>query len=339
MKIILVAGGSGGHIYPCLELAKYLKENNEQVLLCGSINSLEEKIYKENGFEFQGVKINKKKISSHFINYKKINKIYKEFKPDLVILFGNYISVSFAMNAIVKKIPIFLHEQNVIYGLANKLLGYKAKRIYLSLPINKNVHSKKSVLVGNPKSDIKVKDSFAFKSRHNVTIVMGSLGSITINNLLKEFIKIANSDIDYHIVVGNKYYDEFRKNLDIKNNIHIYPYLDNLASYMKKSDIFISRAGATTISEILVNGACSILIPSPYVKNNHQYLNAKYLKDNNASILIEESKLDAFKLNEEINKLINDYKKRLDMKMNARKLAVLESKKKIYEDIKKYYDR
>ena len=162
---------------------------------------------------------------------------------------------------------------------------------------------------------------------------MGSLGSNSINKILKEFISVCSNKIDYHLVVGNKYYDEFIKSVESKRNIHIYPYLENLSAYIKSADIFVSRAGATTISEILVNGVTSILIPSPYVKNNHQYLNAKYLCDNDACILIEEKNLNADNLNKEINNLISEYSKQLRIKMNAKQLAIYNSKTKIYEDM------
>lgn len=339
MRVILVAGGSGGHIYPCLELAKYFKEKNHQVLLCGGLDSLEERIYKENNLEFKGIKIDKKKIINFLKNNRNINRIYKDFKPDLVILFGNYISFSFGVSAILNKIPIYLHEQNVIYGSCNRLLGYKARKIYLSLPISNDPYKRKSLLVGNPKSDVSDIKAQVFKNRYNVVIVMGSLGSSSINNMLKKFIEIASEKIDYHIVVGKKYYDDFIKGVNVKSNIHLYPYLEKLSSYLKACDIFVSRAGATTISEILVNGVASILIPSPYVKNDHQYYNAKYLEDNNACILIKEKDLDAFILNEKINYLLNDYSSCMKIKDNARKLAITNSKRKIYEDLIKDYER
>ena len=183
-------------------------------------------------------------------------------------------------------------------------MGYKAKKIYLSLPIIDDIHNKKSLLVGNPKSDITRNSVHTFKNKYNVTIVMGSLGSTSINDILKQFIEIVPSNIDYHIVVGNKYYKKFISDINKKDNVYVYPYLENLLDYIKASDIFVSRAGATTISEILVNGVSSILIPSPYVKNNHQYLNAKYLLDNDACVLINENELNAIKLNDEINLLL-----------------------------------
>lgn len=333
MKIILVAGGSGGHIYPCLELAKYLIKEGNSVLLCGCKNSMEEKIYRENNLDFIGIDIDKNKLKSFIRSRKIISRLYDEFIPDCLILFGNYISLSFALVALKKHIPIYLHEQNVIYGSANKLIGIWAKRIYLSLPIKNNIYKKKSLLVGNPKSDTFV-SNYKYKSRKNIVIAMGSLGSSSINKLVKELIDIVTPFNDYHIVVGNKYYDKFIKNTHIKPNIHIYPYLNNLASYIKGCDIFVSRAGATTISEILANQVVSILIPSPYVKNNHQYKNAKYLLDNEACVLIDEENLDAKKLNDEINKLLTDDEKRKLIKNNTKKLACYNVKRKIYEDLK-----
>lgn len=332
MKILLVASGSGGHIYPCLEMAKYFKIQGHVVKLAGNFGSLEEKIFKENGFDFVGVNINKKKISSQFKNIISINKIYENYRPEKVLLFGNYISVGFGIVAFFKSIPIYLHEQNVIFGSANKLLSLFAKKIYLSLPVANNKYAKKSLLVGNPKSDVNV-SKITYSSQYNVVIAMGSLGSNSINKILKEFISVCSNKIDYHLVVGNKYYNEFIKSVESKRNIHIYPYLENLSAYIKSADIFVSRAGATTISEILVNGVTSILIPSPYVKNNHQYLNAKYLWDNDACILIEEKNLNADNLNKEINNLISEYSKQLRIKMNAKQLAIYNSKTKIYEDM------
>ena len=339
MKIMLVSGGSGGHIYPCLELGKYCKSLNNEILFCGALNSLEEKICKDNKLQFKGINIKRKTIFSYIKNVFESRKIIKEFKPDAMILFGNYVSVSFALSAISLRIPIYLHEQNVIYGKANKFLGYFAKRIYLSLPINKDIHKKKSMLVGNPKGDISSIRGIKFETGPNVVIVMGSLGSTTINNMLKKFIALCDNNIDYHIVVGNKYYNNFILDLKQKHNIHIYPYLNDLLAYIKSCDVFVSRAGATTISEILVNGVASILIPSPYVKNNHQYKNAKYLLDNKACVLIEEKDISAERLNEEINSLINNYNEIIKLRMNAKKLGLVKSKEKIYKDMEKSYER
>ena len=252
MKFILVAGGSGGHIYPCLELAKYLKNKGNDVLLIGSKNSMEETIYKESNINYTVLDINKKKIKSFLNNKKEIDSIYSKFNPDGVILFGNYISFSFALCAYKKHIPIYLHEQNIEYGKANKFIGVMAKRIYLSFPIKKNIYKNKSLLVGNPKGDvIELEKVYLRKSKKNVFIVMGSLGSETINKMLRDLISASDSNINYHIVTGKKHYEKFIKSINQKDNIFIYPYLNNLLSYTSQCDLFVSRSGATTLSEII----------------------------------------------------------------------------------------
>ena len=333
MRILLVGGGSGGHIYPCLELAKYFKENGDIVLLCGNTNSLEEKVYKENNFDFTGININKRRLKTQFRAIKEVKTIFDEFKPEATVLFGNYISLSFAYVSKTRHIPIYLHEQNVVMGRANKLISLFAKRIYLSLPIKHNLHKRKYLLVGNPKSDVIVsKTKLDHKFKH-VLIVMGSLGSESINRILKEFIKLIDNHVIYHIVTGKKHYHDFINGLDRKLNVHIYPYLDNLNSYMKECDLFVSRSGATTISEILMLNTPSILVPSPYVTNNHQYKNARYLYSNGACELIKESDLDAKSLSESITMLLDDEKKIISIKENTKKLFISDSKRKIYEDI------
>ena len=220
MKIILVAGGSGGHIYPCLEMAKFFIDNGHEVLLCGNKNSMEETIYKNNGLKFEGLDINKNKMATYLNNRKKIKQIYKKYNPDALFLFGNYISVSFAIVGILNRIPIYLHEQNVIYGNANLAIGMFAKKIYLSLPMEKNIYKRKSLLAGNPKSEYSDK-KIMFNKPRNVLIVMGSLGSSSINKILKDLMKIADNHIEFHIVTGRKYYFDFIKNMDVQNNIHI----------------------------------------------------------------------------------------------------------------------
>ena len=337
MKIILVAGGSGGHIYPCMELAKYLKSKGNDILLVGSKNSMEEKIYSSSEFKYELLDISKKKIKSLVINYQKIENIYEKFKPDILLLFGNYISFSFALVGYKRKIPIYLHEQNIIYGRANKFIGMFAKRIYLSLPIKKNHYKKKSLLVGNPKADLEnIKKVNLDKSKKNVFIVMGSLGSESVNETLLNLIKISDSNYRYHIITGKKHYDEFVKNATKHNNVFIYPYLESLVSYLREADLVVSRSGATTLLEIINYNIPSLLIPSPYVKDNHQYKNAKYLLDNKATVIINEKDLNALNLKRTIESLLNNKNKLIEIKNNLKKLSCNNSKELIYKDILKY---
>ncbi len=337
MKVILVAGGSGGHIYPCLELAKYFKSKGDEVLLIGATNSMEEKIYMDSGLNYLLLNINKKKLKSLVFNYKKIDQIYKDYNPDALILFGNYISFSFALVAFKNKIPIYLHEQNIVYGRANKLIGLMAKRVYLSLPIEKDIYKKKSLLVGNPKADlndtIKVKLD---KKRKNIFIVMGSLGSESVNASLLELTKNLNTNYNYHIVTGKKHYESFNSKIHKKSNLFVYQYLNSLISYLKEADLVISRSGATTLLEIINYNIPSILIPSPYVKDNHQYKNAKYLTDQNGALLLEEKNLSASSLKNSIEEILNDNKRIKKIKENLINLSYSNSRELIYNDISSY---
>lgn len=346
MKVIVTSGGTGGHIYPAISLSKYLDNNNEEVLFVGCASKMEEEIAKKEGINFIGLKLENKKgifnkiklIFSILKEIFKSFKIIKKYKPDVIVGFGNYISLPICIACILKRIPLFLHEQNTIMGKANILLGLFAKKIGYSIPLTKQYYKNKLVMVGNPRSSECLKTTTSpikiDLNKNNILIFMGSLGSSSINKVLLEF---ANSNFDnniYHIVTGKKYYKQFLFKLNKKDNINIYPYIENMPSFMKKCDLVVSRSGATTISEIITLGMPSILIPSPYVVNNHQYYNAKYLLDYNAAILLEEKNLSVTSLKNNIYSILDDSNKRINLRLNSLKLAVFDSNFKIYNILK-----
>lgn len=346
MKIIVTSGGTGGHIYPALSLCKYLENNGEKVLFVGGKSKLEEELVRKEEIEFKGLDLNNKsgiiaKIKFILNLFKQIYKslrIIKEFKPDVVVGFGNYISLPMCIASIIKGIPLFLHEQNSTMGKANKLLGYFAKKIGYSIPLNKEYHKDKLVNVGNPRSSECLKNSQnnirIDVTKNNVLIFMGSLGSNSINSILKEFINNDNSNNVYHIVTGKKHYDGFINAIKKKSNIHIYPYIENMTQFMKKCDLVVTRSGATTLSEIITLGMPSILIPSPYVSNNHQYHNARYLFDKDACMLLEEKDLTYSVLKDKIEYLLNNSSIRIKYRLNSLKLAIFDSNNKIYKILK-----
>lgn len=345
MKVIVTSGGTGGHVYPAISLCKYLENNNEKVLFVGNKNKLEEELTRKEEIEFIGLDlINKSgfinKLKLVFKLFKEIYKsiqIIKKFKPDVIVGFGNYISLPICIAGILKGIPIFLHEQNSMMGKANKLIGYFAKKIGYSIPLIKEYHKNKLVSVGNPRSSdclrLNKNNLKLDMTKNNVLIFMGSLGSSSINKILKEFINISDNKNIYHIVTGKKHYESFKSDCLNKDNIKIYSYIEEMIPFMKKCDLVVTRSGATTISEIITLGLPSVLIPSPYVSNNHQYYNAKYLLDNDACIMLDENKLTSKRLKKEIDYLLDKSDERIKLRLNSLKLAIFNSNSKIYKTL------
>lgn len=339
MRIIIATGGSGGHIYPALALADEIKKKiDSEILFIGSNNKMEQVEIPSHGYAFKGINVQgmnggiKDKIIALYKLFKanKIcNNIIEEFKPDIVIGFGNYISVSIVLAASRKHIPTMIHEQNSYAGKANKLLGSKVDAVVGCYEENlKEFKNKHIYILGNPRAS-QAKDTIkdrnilkTFSLDPNIKTVvcfMGSLGSESVNKVLEEAQKMfANKTYQVIIVTGKKHYDNFHK--QESHNVKVVPYIDGL-KVMAACDLCVIRAGATTASEVCVLGIPSIMIPSPYVPNNHQYYNAKALADKKASLLLEEKDLTADSLVSSIDLLINDDNKLNEMAENALKLG------------------
>ena len=167
---------------------------------------------------------------------------------------------------------------------------------------------------------------------------MGSLGSTTMNKNLKETLPLfKNKDYEVIFVTGKGYYEEYKK-VKCSSNVKIVPYLENMAQVLKKTDLIVSRAGASSISEITALGLPSILIPSPYVTHNHQLKNAKSLEEREATVIIEEDKYDGKLLVSEIDRILNDEKLYQNLSKNASSLGVKDSATKIYKILRNLID-
>ena len=273
-----------------------------------------------------------------------ISKKVNEFKPDVVIGCGGY--VTFPVIKAAKKLGIktFIHEQNSIPGKSNIHLSKYADLVGISFKNSKSYFSsaKKVVYTGNPCGENALtikkasKVSLGFKpSDKLIIIVAGSLGSETLNNKFKAYLSTID-DEKYKVlyITGKNYYDEFVKDGDFSKNVKVVPYYDNLASIMKDAYLIISRAGASTISEILALKIPSILIPSPYVANNHQYYNALDLANMKVSELIEEKDLNSNIIKVMVNELVYNDKLYSEFKNNLEKLNIKESSSIIYDEIK-----
>ena len=351
MKVIISAGGTGGHIYPALSIINKIKEKepDSEFLYIGTTNRMESEIVPKMNIPYIGLNvIGLKKNITIFKAFplfmhgvKKCKKIIKDFDPDIVIGVGGYITAPVIIAANKLKIKTVIHEQNSIPGKSNTLLSRYVDKIMVSLPGSiKYFKHNNVVLTGNPRCEeayyAKKMDKSAFhlsKNKKLVLIVIGSLGSSSISNALMNIIpKFKNKSYEVMIITGKDNFDMYPKNYP--ENVFILPYMENMVNFLKNVDILVTRAGASTIAEILGTNLPSILVPSPYVANNHQFFNAKELLDNSAALLLEEKDFNEENLLKKIDLLLENSVLYKEIEENTKKLAVINSKEKIYGEIK-----
>ena len=355
IKIIIAAGTTGGHLYPALAIADYIKKKieNPDILFLISKRCSSYEI-KKTGFKttaIYGRGWNRNKLFNiipclleAFLGLIQSFILILKFKPDLVIGMGSYLSVSPIIAARLIRIPTLIHEQNVIPGSTNKLLANIATEIDVAfdetkkyLPCKNNI-----VTVGNPiRNDIlKAVDrrhNMPSKTKKTILVFGGSQGAHQINIVSSDtFINIRENLKDWHIIhiTGENDYqlilDKYKEtHLDVK----VMPFTEHIADIYTISDLIISRSGAMTISEISLFGIPAILIPYPHAAANHQFYNGKLLSDNGAGIIIEEKKLSVSTLSKEVLDLIKDEHKLEQMALNSRKLGKMHinSTEKIFE--------
>ena len=359
MRVIVTAGGTGGHIYPALAMINKIKEKepNSKFLYIGTHNRMEKDIIPKNNIPFETIEVygfnrkhllkNIKTIKCLIQSKKKCKKLIREFKPDIVLGFGGYVTAPVLTTAHKLGYKTFIHEQNSVPGVSNKYLSKKVDLIGVSLKSSLNYFPKsKTIFTGNPCSEDAVKkvamDKTKFglsKNKKLVLIVMGSLGASKVNEfIVNNRTMFDKKSYEVLFVTGNKDYDDISK-ITFPKNVKVVPYIDNLTCIMKNTDLIVTRAGASTLSEIIALNLPAILIPSPYVPNNHQYKNALDLVNADAGLLIEEKDLNGNILERKIDELLNDTKKYMEMKGNLNKLRVDDSATIIYNNIKKLVDR
>ncbi len=355
MKVVVSAGGTGGHIYPAIAVLEKLKKEIKDldVLYIGTKNRMESEIIPKRNIKYVGIEIYGfsknilRDVKNIFLinkSYRKCLKILKEYEPDIVLGFGGYVTYPVLKAAKKLGIKTFLHEQNSIVGKTNKYLSNQVDLVAVSFlsTLNKFPRAKRVIYTGNPcgenaltTKEIKKSDIGLDVKKKLVIVVAGSLGSSSLNEKLKEFLRLSKKS-DYQVVyiTGKNHYEEFIKGTRFANNIKVLPYLDNLAGLMRNCDLMVTRAGASTMSEILALNLPAIFIPSPYVAGNHQFYNALEVVKNSAGLMIEENNLTGEELYLMVTNLLSDKKEYEIMKMNLRNLGKSDSSDIIIKEIK-----
>ncbi len=355
MRAVVVAGGTGGHIYPAIAIINKIKEKeeNSEFLYIGTTDRMEKDIIPRLGIPFVGLEmcgLNRKNLFKNIDVFKKYRKAIKDakeeikkFNPDVVIGVGGYITLPVLTAANSLGYKTIIHEQNSIPGLSNKMLARFADCVCVSLPNSLKLFKNKNVVyTGNPRSEeiidvkkVSKKSLGMDPNKKMVVIVMGSLGSIVMTKKIKELIPaFKNKNYQVVVVTGKGYIDDY-KDVKTPSNVKVVPYLDNFINVMKDTDLIVSRAGASTIAEITAIGLPAVLVPSPHVTHNHQYMNAKELEDLGACTILTEEDFSKETLVKEIDKLLNDEKAYKEMCEASKKLGVVDSATRIYEEIRK----
>ena len=354
MKVIISAGGTGGHIYPAISIINKIKEKDKksEFLYIGTTDRMEKDIIPNLGIDYEGINIcglSKnpvvlfKAIISTLKAISKCKKIIKEFNPDIVIGVGGYVTfpVLYSAKKLGKK--VLIHEQNSIPGKANKVLSKYADTVCVSMKSSiKYFNHDNIVFTGNPRGEEILKGKKVNKSdlgfsddKKLVLITTGSLGAGSVNNLVIDLLpKFKKKDYEVLVVVGKKDYDKYRK-IRTPKNVKIVDFIYNMNEVLKVVDVIVSRAGATTIAEITSLGIPAILIPSPYVANNHQEINAIDMAEEGACILVKEKDLTLEVLENNIDMLFTDKKLYDNMKKTSKKIGVVDSSTRIYDEVLK----
>ena len=338
MKVMIAAGGTGGHIYPALALAEeIMREPENEVIFFGSNSRMEAEVIPARGYPFYGLSMaigngglrNKAAMAASLVKaQKKALRILKKEKPDFCVGFGNYISVPLILAAHRLHIPTMLHEQNSFAGKANRFLGPWADAAAGCYDSNiGQLPKKKTRILGNPAASQAAHTVFDPACIRElgldpdipfVIFMMGSLGSSSVSAVVDDAIDLF--DPSYQVIIAKGTSNEYEYRHASEGNVRIVPYVDG-KMMLNGCALAVTRAGATTIAEIAAVGTPSVLVPSPYVPNNHQYYNALELSEKGAAVLIEEKDLNASVLAAEVNRIMADDELRRQMRDNAYRLG------------------
>ncbi len=367
MRVLLAGGGTAGHINPAIAIAQYIKNKQPDsvILFAGTPKGMEARLVKNAGFDFAPIKVSgfRRSLSvaniGHNINtlYRMFTssftarKIVKDFNPDIVIGTGGYVSGPIVMAGVKAKIKTAIHEQNAFPGVTNKLLAKKVDKVLLAVEEAKALFDENAdcVVVGNPvrqsvieKTKAEARKQLNLDERMCILSFGGSLGAKIINRMAADLIKWNKDEKINHIHgygrQGKQIFPDFLKErgLDINSNksVSAREYIDDMDTCLAAADLVICRAGAITLSELEATGKASILVPSPYVAENHQYHNAMVLVNHGAALIIEEAKYDEDEFISIIEDLYSNPDKLHELSKNASKLGILDTTQRIYDIIK-----
>ncbi len=355
LRVIISGGGTGGHIYPAVAIAQEIQEQfpNAEILFVGAKDKMEMEKVPKAGYKIEGLWISglqrKISVSNLLFPIKLLNsiivshQIISRFKPDIAIGVGGFASGPLLYAAAQRKIPTMIHEQNSYAGITNKWLSKKANKICVAYDgMEKFFEQHKIVKTGNPiRTDIldlsnkkeKGYQHFNFdKNKKTILIIGGSLGARTINNSIKKDLALIDQNsIQVLWQTGKNYYQDLK---DLNSpSIKVTDFIYEMDLAYSIADVVISRAGASSISEIAVAKKPAILVPSPNVSEDHQTKNAMALVSKHAALMIKDSESEETLVNQTLELLKNETLQK-SLIENLEPFAIRDSRKRILEVVK-----
>ncbi len=338
-KVLIAAGGTGGHIFPAISIARSIEKllPGSEILFVGTKKGMENQLVTSQGYKIKYIHSDKiagrgtvsklAAVSKSIVGVWESLKIIKDFNPDVVVGMGSYTSGPVVLSAKLLSIPSAICEQNSVPGLTNKILSKIANRIFIAFEESlRFFDTQKTIVTGNP-----VREKFLHicqtKNEKNdyltIFVTGGSQGAKRLNEITSHAITTLKEGLKIKVIhqTGNSDLEKI-KTLYKQANIEaeVLAFIDDIHNSYAQADLVIARAGAGTISELTVLGKPAILIPFPYAANNHQYYNALHMEKAGAAIVIEEKELNHFVLSQILKKVLNKQKLE-EMAEASKKLA------------------
>lgn len=357
-RVIVSGGGTGGHIFPAISIANEIKRKwpEAEILFVGAENRMEMERVPKAGYTIEGLPVmgfDRKNLLKNFKvlfklseSLRKAKRIIREFKPDIAVGVGGYASGPTLKAAQKAGIPTLLQEQNSYAGVTNKMLAKKAKSICVAYDNMERYFPAETIIkTGNPVraailecalTQKEAKKKLGFDSEKPLLLVVGgSLGSRTINEAVAASLnEFKEHDISVLWQTGKFYAEKCLAEASGYDNVQAMAFIDDMATAYRAADLIVSRAGASTISELQLLGQAAILVPSPNVAEDHQTKNAMALVDRDAAAMVRDA--DAVEtLAGKVVELLNDVTALEAMRKNILKMALPNSSEKIVDQIEK----
>ena len=345
--VLITAGGTGGHVYPGLAVARALQAQNIPVIWMGTEKGLEARVISEAGIEMVYLSVNGLRgkglltlVTAPFQLVKALTQslfIMLKVKPSAVLGMGGFVAGPGGLMAALMGIPVVIHEQNAIPGLTNKLLSKVSKKILEGFP-GTFKGKKNAVGIGNPvRLDIASLETPSKRlgdrwGHVHVLIFGGSLGAQALNEVVPMALGEVPMDkrpIVRHQAGKNKDTATIKLYEQMGVEAEITPFIEDMAEAYEWADIVICRSGALTVAELAAAGLASIMVPFPFAVDDHQTENAKYLSDSGAAILMPQDDMTKESLSEVLEELCGDRNKLIDMSIKARRLAKPEATEEV----------